>query len=298
MPNLFCNSINEYTKPRDLQLIEDSIRKTYKKDLFSPFVKAISDFELLKENDKVAVCVSGGKDSLLLAKLFQELKRHNKFNFDLVYICMNPGYTASNEEILKQNCEHLNIPIIIKESNVFPIIEKIAAENPCYLCARMRRGFLYSMAKELGCNKIALAHHFDDVIETTLINIFYGGQFKTMVPKIKAQNFEDIELIRPLIYVKEKDIKRYTIKNEIVALNCGCTVAALKTASKRHEVKELLDNLKITNPNVENSIFKSAINVNIDACLGYIQNGNKYSFNDIYINNSKYRTFVKEEKDE
>lgn len=209
---MHCASILVEEPKQPLQEIEKSLTTTYRKDIFRPFVKAINEFNLVEPGDKIAVAISGGKDSLILAKLFQELKKHNKIPFELVFLSMDPGFNQINRESLEANCKYLNIPLELRESDIFEVIGKIAKENPCYMCARMRRGFLYNAAKELGCNKLALGHHFDDVIETTLLNMFYGGQFMTMVPKIEAQNFDDIELIRPLCLVKEKDIIRWIKK--------------------------------------------------------------------------------------
>ena len=262
--------------------IEKSLIKGYHKVLFRPFIKAIQDYNLIEENDKIAVAISGGKDSLLMAKLFQELKKHKKFNFDICFISMDPGFLEPNILQFNKNCEYLNIPVTTKQSDIFKVVEKIAKENPCYMCARMRRGFLYNMAKELGCNKLALGHHFDDVIETTLLNLFYGGQFMTMVPKIKSKNFEGIELIRPLFLIKERDILRWKERIGLQSMDCGCKVTALKLASKRREIKEMIENLRKIYPDVEYSIFRACENVNINALLGYQKDDKKYSFNEIY----------------
>lgn len=280
-----CNLINEFITPIDLLDIERSLEKKFRKELLRPFIKAIQDFNLIEEGDKIGIAISGGKDSLILAKLFQQLKRHNKFDFDLEFIAMDPGFNQLNLDLLIKNCEHLNIPVKIFNSDIFKITNKIAYSNPCFMCARMRRGFLYSKAKELGCNKLALGHHFDDVIETTMLNILYAGEFKTMVPKIKSDNFEDIDLIRPMVYIKEKDIIRWKNYSNIITMDCGCEVEAKKYSSKRREVKELLNNLSKTNPHILNSIFTSATNVNVDAIYGYSKLGNKHDFNDIYLSN-------------
>lgn len=280
--NQSCEVITVTTPKKPLEDIEKSLIKTYRKDIFIPFVKAIKAYELIQDGDKIAVGISGGKDSLILAKLFQELKKHNQMQFDVVFISMNPGFNAVNFDLLKSNCAYLNIPLEVENSEIFKVVGKIASDNPCYLCARMRRGFLYNMAKSLGCNKLALGHHFDDVIETTLLNMFYGGQFKTMVPKIKADNFEDIELIRPLVHVKEKDIIRWLNYSGIQSMNCGCTVTAKKTSSKRREIKALIEILKKTNPDIDQSIFTAATNVNLDQILGYYQGENKKDFNQLY----------------
>ena len=262
--------------------IEKSLTKTYRKDIFTPFVKAINDFELVEAGDHVAVAVSGGKDSLLLAKLFQAIKRHNKFPFELSFIAMDPGFRDINRALLESNCQALEIPINIVTTDVFDVLNKIAGDNPCYLCARMRRGHLYKAAKDLGCNKLALGHHFNDVIETTMLNVFYGSQFMTMVPKIEAENYDNIELIRPMIYIKEKDIIRWVRYCGIQAMNCGCTVVAEKTGSKRREIKALIQQLKHTNPDIEKSIFNAAANVNLNAVLGFQQHSQHTHFNTLY----------------
>ncbi|CCV66675.1 PP-loop domain protein [Paracholeplasma brassicae] len=265
-----------------LEDIERSLLKTYRKDVWAKFIKAIKNYNLIEPGDKVAVGISGGKDSLLMAKLFQQLHRYSDIPFDVVYLAMDPGFAKINLELLETNCKYLNIPLVIKKSNVFAVAGKIASDNPCYMCARMRRGFLYNAAKELGCNKLALGHHYDDVIETTMLNVLYGGQFKTMVPKIKADNFEEIELIRPLFYIKEKDIIRFTKSSGIQSMNCGCTVVASRTSSKRREIKEMINKLREINKEVDQSIFKAAENVNINAVLGYQYKDKKYDFNEIY----------------
>ena len=282
-----CQTIIVENPKAPLVDIEKSLITTYKKDIFRPFVKTINEYNLVEPGDKIAVGISGGKDSLILAKLFQELKRHNKIPFEVVFLSMDPGFRDVNRELLENNCKYLNIPLEIRHSEIFKVVGKIAKENPCYMCARMRRGFLYNAAKELGCNKLALGHHFDDVIETTLLNMFYGGQFKTMVPKIKADNFEDIELIRPMMLIKEKDIIRWIKKSGIQSMNCGCTVVAEKTSSKRREIKELIEDLRKINPDIDQSIYTSATNVNIDAILGYVKNNEKIHFNKIYEEREK-----------
>lgn len=285
-----CETILVETPKLSLDAIELSLTKTYRRDLFKPFVQAINQYNLIEEGDRIAVGISGGKDSLLLAKLFQALKRYNKFPFEVVFLSMDPGFRDVNRELLISNCNYLNIPVVIKDSKVFETVGKIAKDNPCYMCARMRRGFLYNAAKDLGCNKLALAHHFDDFIETTLLNMFYNGSFKTMVPKIKADNFEDIELIRPLMFVKEKDIIRWTKHSGIQAMNCGCTVVAEKTSSKRREIKSLIEQLKKINPSIDNNIFNSAMNVNLEAILGYQKGEKKVDFNWIFEEMHQHHT--------
>ncbi len=277
-----CEVIKVENPALPLLDIERSLTKTYRKDIFSPFVKAIQEYELIQPGDKIAIGISGGKDSLILAKLFQELKKHNHTPFEVVFLSMDPGFRDVNRELLENNCTYLNIPLNIRESKIFDVVGKIAKENPCYMCARMRRGFLYQAAKELGCNKLALAHHFDDVIETTLMNMFYNGSFKTMVPKIQAENFEDIELIRPLIFVKEKDIIRWIKHSGIQAMNCGCTVVAEKTSSKRREIKQLIETLRKNNPLIDHHIFMAAQNINLDMTLGYQKDNIKIHFNQMY----------------
>ncbi len=251
-----------------LEVIEKSIQKKYRELLWSPFIKALKDFDLVNENDKIAVAISGGKDSLLLAKLFQELKRASKTKFELAFIAMNPGFNQRNLDNLKLNLEHLNIPCHIYDDNIFDIAGKIAKDYPCYMCAKMRRGSLYSKATELGCNKLALGHHLDDVVETTLMSMFYMGKFETMLPKLKSDNF-DIELIRPLFYIEEKNIIKFVKNNGIQAMNCGCTVAAEKTSSKRRETKEFIKQLSVLNPNIKKKILSSTFNVNIEKILGF-----------------------------
>lgn len=267
---------------KPLPQIERSIQTTYRKYIWAPFLKALKDYELISPGDTVGIAISGGKDSLLMAKLFQLLERHSEFPFKVVFLSMDPGFNEANKANLHDNCAHLELPVHFYDSDVFEVVERISQEYPCYMCARMRRGFLYRKAKELGCNKLALGHHFDDVIETTLLNVLYAGNFKTMVPKLHAQNFEDLELIRPLYYIREESIKSFTRANGIPAMNCGCAVAAGETSSKRAEVKALIQTLKAVNPNVDKSIFKAAENVNLDAILGFQQGDSKLGFLDLY----------------
>jgi tRNA(Ile)-lysidine synthase TilS/MesJ len=282
-----CEIITVTTPKLPLDEIEKSLIKTYKKDIFRPFVQAINEYELIQPGDKIAVGISGGKDSLILAKLFQELKRHNKIPFELVFLSMDPGFRDVNRKLLESNANYLNIPLTIRNSEVFSVVGKIAKENPCYMCARMRRGFLYNAAKELGCNKLALGHHFDDVIETTMMSIFYNGSFQTMVPKIQAENFEGIELIRPMMFVKEKDIIRWLKHSGIQSMNCGCTVVAEKTSSKRREIKQMIEMMKKDNPNVDDHIFNAATNVNLEMILGYTKDSEKTHFNQMYKERNK-----------
>lgn len=274
------------------QEIELSIRKKFHKELFTPFAKAINRYELLQENDRVAVCISGGKDSMLLAKLFQELKKHNKFNFELVFLVMDPGYNPANRRQIEENAKILDVPITIFESDIFDAVYTID-KSPCYLCARMRRGYLYSKAKELGCNKIALGHHYDDVIETILMGMLYGAQVQTMMPKLHSTNFEGMELIRPMYLIREDAIKAWRDYNNLTFIQCACRFTEKFTeceedgssASKRLEIKNLIKEMKEINPFVEANIFKSVENVCLDAVISYKKNGVVHSFLDEYKEN-------------
>lgn len=268
--------------------IEQSLKKKFKKTIWTKFTKAINVYELIKPNDKIAVCISGGKDSMLMAKCFQELKKHSKFDFDVKYIVMDPGYSPANRKIIEGNAKKLNIPITIFESDIFDSVYNIE-KSPCYLCARMRRGHLYNFAKEQGCNKIALGHHYDDVIETILMGMLYGAQIQTMMPKLHSTNFEGMELIRPLYLVREDDIKAWRDYNNLHFIQCACkftdtctTCNNEETRSKRVEIKELIKTLKKTNPMVEKHIFRSVENVNLDTVIAYKQNGEKHSFLERY----------------
>lgn len=283
-----CEILNPLCDIKPVNEIERSIIKKYRKEIWARFTRAIRDYKLVEDGDKIAVGVSGGKDSLLMAKLFQELKRHGQVNFELEFIAMDPGFHETNKKLLTDNCEHLNIPIKLFESGIFEVVDKIASDYPCYMCARMRRGALYSKAQELGCNKLALGHHFDDVIETTMLNILYGGNFKTMRPKLKSNNFEGLELIRPMYYIKEEDIKRYNSNNGIVPMNCGCVVAAEKTSSKRKEIKDLIASLKKVFKDVDKSIFQSANNVNMDSIIGWEKGGVKHSYLEFYDDENSF----------
>ena len=265
--------------------IERSIIKKYRKEIWSKFVKAVSEYELIKENDNIMVCISGGKDSFLLAKCIQELIKHGKFKFNAHYVVMNPGYIKKNEDLIKENAKKLDIPIEMFESDIFEVVDKVSSEAPCYLCARMRRGFLYNKAKELGCNKIALGHHFDDVIETTLLSMLYGAEFKTMMPKLHSTNFEGLELIRPLYLVYEEDIISWRKYCGLTFLNCACKFTekcSTEDISKRKEIKKLIQEMKKVNPNVDHNIFKAADNVNLNCVLSYIKGEEKVSFLDDY----------------
>ena len=268
--------------------VEQSLRKTYKKRIWSRFCRAINTYELVKPGDKIAVCISGGKDSMLMAKLFQELKRHNKFEFEVKYLVMDPGYNEANRHIIEENARRLNIPVTFFESNIFDAVYEIE-NSPCYLCDRMRRGHLYAYAKELGCNKIALGHHYDDVIETILMGMLYGGQVQTMMPKLHSTNFEGMELIRPLYLIREDDIKSWRDYNDLHFIQCACKFTDTCTTcnneenrSKRVEIKELIRTLKQKNPFVEGNIFKSVENVNLDTVVEYKAGGVRHNFLERY----------------
>lgn len=268
--------------------IERSIIKKFRKDIWSKFTKAISDYELIKENDNIMVCISGGKDSFLLAKCIQELIKHGKFPFTAHYVVMDPGYNKVNRQLIEKNAKLLNVPIEIFETNIFDVTAKVEG-NPCYLCARMRRGYLYSKAKELGCNKIALGHHFDDVIETTLLSMFYGSEIKTMMPKLHSDNFEGLELIRPLYLIKESAVLAWKKYNELTFINCACRFTENCSivddgTSKRNEMKNLVNNLRKINPSIDNNIFTSMNNINLNCVLGTKKDGKYTSFLDNYDN--------------
>lgn len=267
------------------QDVEHSIITTFRKNLWREFSKAVRDYELIKENDRVAVCISGGKDSMLLAKLMQELQKHGKVHFGLDFIVMDPGYDLIHLKQIKENAKLLNIPIQIFKSDIFEVAEKLNRNHPCYMCARMRRGFLYQKAQDLGCNKIALGHHFDDVIETVLLSIFYGGEFKSMPPKLKSTNFKGMELIRPLYLIKEENIIKWAKAHSLTFINCACRFtreSGLEGKSKRKEIKQFIANLKKENPNVCYNIFKATENVNLETLLGYKVDGVKSSFLEKY----------------
>ena len=275
--------------------VEQSLRKTYKKRIWSKFCRAINTYELVKPGDRIAVCISGGKDSMLMAKLFQELKRHNKFEFEVKYLVMDPGYNEANRHIIEENARKLNVPVTFFESNIFDAVYEIE-NSPCYLCARMRRGHLYAYAKELGCNKIALGHHYDDVIETILMGMLYGGQVQTMMPKLHSTNFEGMELIRPLYLIREDDIKSWRDYNDLHFIQCACKFTDTCTTcnneenrSKRVEIKELIRTLKKNNPFVEGNIFKSVENVNLDTVVEYKTGGVRHNFLEKYDTCEKQR---------
>lgn len=281
------------TKAED---VEKSLQKKFHKTIFTKFCKAINEYELISPNDKIAVCISGGKDSMLLAKLFQELKKHNKIPFELVFLCMDPGYAPTNRKLIEENAKILGIPLTIFETNIFESVYTIE-KYPCYVCARMRRGHLYAKAKELGCNKIALGHHFDDVIETTLMGMLYGGQIETMMPKLHSDNFEPVELIRPMYLIREKDIKHWRDYNDLHFLQCACkftdtctSEACLNsnTGSKRKKVKELIESLARTDSQIEANIFRSTQNVNLAKIVEYKdKDGKRHNFLDDYDKKKK-----------
>lgn len=266
----------------NLSDMERALIKRYRSKLYRPFVEAIDEYKLIKPNDCIGVCISGGKDSFVMAKLFQEIKRHGKIPFELKFLVMNPGYNEENLISLKNNAEKLGIPIKIKDSNVFSVAYEYGKENPCYLCARMRRGFLYDFALEEGCNKIALGHHFNDVIETTLLNLLYCGEIKTMLPKLKSTNHPGMELIRPMVKIEEKDIKNYMNYCEIEPMACGCKVATGQVDSKRKEMKELVKSLKNNYSIADKCIYKAMENINLECILGYKKGNNRHSFLDDY----------------
>ena len=268
--------------------IERSIIKKFRKPIWRRFTKAIREYELVKDGDKIAVCISGGKDSMLMAKLFQELSRHGKKNFEVVFLVMNPGYNEINYQTIRDNARILNVPITVFESDIFNIVAS-EEQSPCYLCARMRRGYLYSKAKELGCNKIALGHHYDDVFETILMGMLYGGQVQTMKPKLHSQNFEGMELIRPMYLIREEDIKHWRDYNNLHFIQCACrftdTCTTCRTdekGSKRAEIKELIHELAQKDPVIEYNIFRSVENVNLNTVIGYKQDGVRHNFLDTY----------------
>ena len=268
--------------------IERSIIKRYRKSIWRPFIKGIQEYQMIKEGDKIAVCISGGKDSMLLAKLLQELQRHGQMNFELKFLSMNPGYSEKNKEKLLSNAKLLNIPLDMFDTQIFDIVKDVE-ENPCYLCARMRRGHLYKNAQELGCNKIALGHHFDDVIETILMGMMYGGQIQTMMPKLHSTNFAGMELIRPMYLIKEADIITWKNYNQLEFLQCACrfTENISKSGdgvgeSKRQEMKEWIKQMRATSDVIDRNIFRSVHDVNLDTLIGYHNTKMSYNFLDDY----------------
>lgn len=286
-------SMKQEEEQQDVYLdIEQSIRKKFKKSIWCKFTKAVREYELVKEGDKIAVCISGGKDSMLMAKLFQELLKHGKANFELVFLVMNPGYNEDNWKIIQDNAKVLGIPLTVFETQIFDTVADID-KNPCYLCARMRRGYLYSHAKELGCNKIALGHHFDDVIETILMGMFYGGKVETMMPKLHSQNFEGMELIRPMYLIKEDDIIAWRDYNQLNFIQCACRFTENCVScgggrgSKRDEMKELIKEFRKQGDIIEKNIFRSVHNVNLRTIIGYHKDDMEYNFLDDYNERGK-----------
>lgn len=269
------------------QEIERGLITTYRTRIWAKFLKAIEEYKLVNDGDKICVCISGGKDSMLMAKLFQELKKHSKINFEVVYLVMNPGYNDDNFNLIKNNLKLLSIPAIIKETNIFDVANNMD-KNPCFICARMRRGALYQMASDMGCNKIALGHHYDDVIETTLMNMLNSGTFQTMLPKLHSDNFDNMELIRPLYLIREKDILTWVSSNNLHFTRCACKMTERihnntgDSGSQRQETKKLIASLKDYNANVESNIFKSAENVNLDKVMAYKIDNIKHNFLDDY----------------
>lgn len=272
------------------ELVERSIIKTYRKRIWNPFLIALKNYKLVNAGDKIAVCISGGKDSMLMAKLLQELHRYSEVPFELVYLVMDPGYNEANRKKIEDNAELLNVPITVFETNIFSVADK-TVKSPCYLCARMRRGHLYKKAQELGCNKIALGHHFNDVIETTLLGMFYGSQLQAMPPKLHSTNFEGMELIRPMYCIREDAIIAWQRYNELEFIQCACRFTenceSGNMDSKRQEIKQLIRDLKKTNPNIEKSIFNSIHSVCLDTMVGYKSNGVEHSFLDFYDDKNK-----------
>ena len=268
--------------------IEKTITKRFRKEIWKKFIKGISEFEMISEGDNIAVCISGGKDSMLMAKCFQELKKHRKMNFEVVFLVMNPGYNEINKQKIISNSQILNVPIIMFETDIFNRVVNIE-DNPCYLCARMRRGHLYEKAKELGCNKIALGHHFDDVIETILMGMFYGAQMQTMMPKVKSTSHPGMELIRPLYFVKEEDIIAWRDRNELDFIQCACRFTEEYNSnnnkdgkSKREEMKQLIKEMKKRYDNIDINIFSSVQNVNLDTIISYKKGNKTWHFMDNY----------------
>lgn len=266
--------------------IERTIIKKFRKSIWCKFTKAVRDYELINNDDKIMVCISGGKDSFLMAKCFQEILRHGKVKFECHFVVMNPGYTDTHLNLIKENAKNLNIPIEIFDTDIFESVEVMNAKSPCYMCARMRRGHLYNKAQELNCNKIALGHHFDDVIETNLLSMLYGAEIKTMMPKLHSENFLGLELIRPMYLVREEDIIAWAKYNNLTFLNCACKMTLESSIdeekSKRKEIKKLIKDLRSKNPYIEFNIFKSMENINLTQVLGYKKDNYKYYFLDDY----------------
>lgn len=287
---IMCKEITaeQFMQKESENKIRESLHKRFAKSIRGNFVKALKAYNLIKEGDKIAVCISGGKDSMLMAKLFQDILEHSDFEFEVKYVVMDPGYSPKNRELIEQNAKKLDIPITIFESNIFENVFEVE-KSPCYLCARMRRGYLYSFAQSLGCNKIALGHHYDDVIETILMGMLYGAQVQTMMPKLHSSNFKGMELIRPMYLIREDDVKAWAKYNDLTFLQCACKFTEScancndnENKSKRQEIKQLIRELKKVNPEVENHIFKSVENVNLDTIIAYKKDGQKITFLDHY----------------
>lgn len=281
--------------------IEHDLITRFRKRIWANFVKGVKEYNLIEENDKIAVCISGGKDSFLMAKLMQEISLHGDFPLELVFLVMDPGYKKENRELIESNAKLLNIPLTIIDSDIFECVDRMGGA-PCYMCARMRRGFLYAKAKELGCNKIALGHHFNDVIETLLMSMFYSSEVKSMPPKLRSDNFSGMELIRPMYFIREKDIITWKDAYDLKFLQCACKLTEGledgRMESKRSEVKRLIAELKLTNPDIELNLFNSLHNINLDAINGYRQNKTYHSFNEMYEKNEnesewKRNTYIK-----
>lgn len=269
---------------RDATAIENSIAKKFRKTIWTKFIAGIKEYDMVQPNDKIAVCISGGKDSMLLAKCFQHLKKYSDFDFDLEFIVMDPGYNQINRTKIEDNVRLLDIPVKYFNNNIFDVVDTMEGA-PCYMCARMRRGYLYKFAKRLGCNKIALGHHFDDVIETILMSILYGGEIRTMMPKLHSKNFEGMELIRPLYFVKEADILSWVKYNELEFIQCACKMTSNIDGtldSKRKEMKRLIAQFRKTNPNIDKNILSSMNNINLEKVISYKLDGNIHSFLDTY----------------
>ncbi len=272
---------------QEYEQIERGLSTSYRKKIWTKFVKGIKEFDMVQEGDKIAVCISGGKDSMLMAKCFQELKKHRKMNFEVVFLSMNPGYNEKNKQKILSNAKRLNIPLTMFETNIFEAVENID-DHPCYICARMRRGYLYNKAQELGCNKIALGHHFDDVIETILMGMLYGAQVQTMMPKVKSTSHPGMELIRPLYYVKEEDIISWKKKYGLEFIACACKITEKNAdntdedGSKREEVKKLIKLLRKKYEKIDMNIFKSVQNVNLDTIISYHKKDEYHHFLDDY----------------
>ncbi len=277
-----CELIIPLEEKKTREEIEKSIIKKYRKTIWTKFTSAVKEFSLVEEGDRIAVAISGGKDSLIMAMLFKELKKHRQVNFDVEFITMDPGYHPQIKELLFENLNHLGIESRVFSSDVFDVIDGIASDYPCYMCARMRRGNLYAKARELGCNKLALGHHMDDAIETIMLNIIYGGSFKAMPPKLRSSNYGEIELIRPLYYIREEDIVKWRDFSGIMPLNCACMVAAKRTGNRRYEIKDLIKSMKKLNPDIEKTILNSSRNVFSDTLLGTVSKGVKKGFNELY----------------